>query len=73
MDYTFVKIITQNADSHKENTIEQETMINQYIGRGDMFVMYVSSNFISADFRKMRTDSFQKSRTTRFRKIGVVR
>ena len=24
----------------------------------------VSSNFVSADFRKMRTDSFQKSRTT---------
>ena len=44
MDYTFVKIITQNADSHKENTIEQETMIDKYIGRGDMFVMYVSSN-----------------------------
>ena len=33
----------------------------------------VSSNFVSADFRKMRTDSFQKSRTTRFRKIRVVR
>ena len=33
----------------------------------------VSSNFASADFRKMRTDSFQKSRTTRFRKIRVVR
>ena len=73
MDYTFVKIITQNADSHKENTIEQETMIDKYIGRGDMFVMYINSNFVSADFRKMRTDSFQKSRTTRFRKIRVVR
>lgn len=35
--------------------------------------MGVSSNFVSADFRKMRTDSFQKSRTTRFRKIRVVR
>ena len=33
----------------------------------------VSSNFVSADFRKMRTDSFQKSGTTRFRKIRVVR
>ena len=33
----------------------------------------VSSNFVSADFRKMRTDSFQKSRTTRFRKTRVVR
>ena len=33
----------------------------------------VSSNFVSADSRKMRTDSFQKSRTTRFRKIRVVR
>ena len=32
-----------------------------------------SSNFVSADFRKMRTDSFQKSRTTRFRNIRVVR
>ena len=36
-------------------------------------VTAVSSNFVSADFRKMRTDSFQKSRTTRFRKIRVVR
>ena len=36
-------------------------------------VRVVSSNFVSADFRKMRTDSFQKSRTTRFRKIRVVR
>ena len=33
----------------------------------------VSSNFVSVDFRKMRTDSFQEIRTTRFRKIRVVR
>ena len=33
----------------------------------------VSSNFVSADFRKMRTDSFQDGRTTRCRKIRVVR
>ena len=40
---------------------------------GHVKSMNVSSNFVSADFRKMRTDSFQKSRTTRFRKIRVVR
>ena len=39
----------------------------------DWQIRTVSSNFVSADFRKMRTDSFQKSRTTRFRKIRVVR
>jgi len=33
----------------------------------------VSSNFVSADFRKKRTDSFQKSRSTRFQKIRAVR
>ena len=50
----------------------QNWTVEQYVA-GLKDPWSVSSNFVSADFRKMRTDSFQKSRTTRFRKIRVVR
>ena len=58
----------------KKNREALRTALNEFRDAYRIFLDdVVSSNFVSADFRKMRTDSFQKSRTTRFRKIRVVR
>ena len=66
------KRLTIKPDFPKHTNIkEMEAKIAEGVTMGYSHI--VSSNFVSADFRKMRTDSFQKSRTTRFRKIRVVR
>ena len=65
-----IKVIFADGKEYLSNdSYTVKSLLNEatYIKEG------VSSNFVSADFRKMRTDSFQKSRTTRFRKIRVVR